>query len=178
MRLTFPLPVGRRPTERGRHYFGLRGIVGRGGIGSHGSPFPCLPAAICFIGRDGIGSRCSPFPCLPAASLQEPENAERLLFYFGVQLRVNPAALQNKKAATSSQLFRLLRRERDSNPRYSYPYTAFRVRPDRPLRHLSFSVAGGGLAPALPTQNRCFGTANIDIFFIFAHFRAEKITFG
>ena len=39
------------------------------------------------------------------------------------------------------------RRGRDSNPRYSYPYTAFRVRPDRPLRHLSFSVAGGGLAP-------------------------------
>ena len=32
----------------------------------------------------------------------------------------------------------LLRRERDSNPRYSCPYTAFRVRPDRPLRHLSF----------------------------------------
>ena len=31
-----------------------------------------------------------------------------------------------------------LRRERDSNPRYSCPYTAFRVRPDRPLRHLSF----------------------------------------
>ena len=30
-----------------------------------------------------------------------------------------------------------LRRERDSNPRYSCPYTAFRVRPDRPLRHLS-----------------------------------------
>lgn len=29
------------------------------------------------------------------------------------------------------------RRERDSNPRYSCPYTAFRVRPDRPLRHLS-----------------------------------------
>ena len=42
---------------------------------------------------------------------------------------------------------RRLRRERDSNPRYSCPYTAFRVRPDRPLRHLSFSVAGGGLAP-------------------------------
>ncbi|CCZ99362.1 resolvase domain [Alistipes sp. CAG:157] len=29
------------------------------------------------------------------------------------------------------------RKERDSNPRYSYPYTAFRVRPVRPLRHLS-----------------------------------------
>ena len=33
-----------------------------------------------------------------------------------------------------------LRRERDSNPRYSCPYTAFRVRPDRPLRHLSRSI--------------------------------------
>ena len=32
----------------------------------------------------------------------------------------------------------ILRKERDSNPRYSCPYTAFRVRPDRPLRHLSF----------------------------------------
>ena len=31
-----------------------------------------------------------------------------------------------------------LRRERDSNPRNSCPFTAFRVRPDRPLRHLSF----------------------------------------
>ena len=72
----------------------------------------------------------------------------------------------------------LLRRGRDSNPRYSCPYTAFRVRPDRPLRHLSFSVAGGGPCPVLPIQNRCFGTANIGIFFIFAHFRAEKITFG
>ena len=27
---------------------------------------------------------------------------------------------------------------RDSNPRNSYPFTAFRVRPDRPLRQLSF----------------------------------------
>ena len=43
--------------------------------------------------------------------------------------------------------YEVQRRGRDSNPRYSCPYTAFRVRPDRPLRHLSFSVAGGGLAP-------------------------------
>ena len=63
---------------------------------------------------------------------------------------------------------RVWRKERDSNPRYSYPYTAFRVRPDRPLRHLSLSRP----------KNRRFGTANIGIFFIFAHFRAEKITFG
>ena len=34
-----------------------------------------------------------------------------------------------------------LRKERDSNPRYSYPYTAFRVRPIRPLWHLSKSDA-------------------------------------
>ena len=33
----------------------------------------------------------------------------------------------------------LLRRERDSNPRNSCPFTAFRVRPDRPLRHLSLN---------------------------------------
>ena len=32
----------------------------------------------------------------------------------------------------------LLRKVRDSNPRNSYPFTAFRVRPDRPLRQLSF----------------------------------------
>ena len=38
----------------------------------------------------------------------------------------------------SADFQRLLRRDRDSNPRYSCPYTAFRVRPDRPLRHLSF----------------------------------------
>ncbi len=33
-----------------------------------------------------------------------------------------------------------LQPQRDSNPRYSCPYTAFRVRPDRPLRHLSRSI--------------------------------------
>ena len=63
----------------------------------------------------------------------------------------------------------LLRRERDSNPRYSCPYTAFRVRPDRPLRHLSLKIV---------PRNHRFGTANIDIFFISAHFRTEKIASG
>ena len=45
----------------------------------------------------------------------------------------------NKKRDLFASLFPFyhLRKERDSNPRYSYPYTAFRVRPDRPLRHLS-----------------------------------------
>ncbi len=101
----------------------------RGGIGSRGSPFPCLPAALRRSGqahffwiarhrrpgRDWLALLAFP---LPAGGVPtRAGNAERLLFYFGVQLRVNPAALQNKKAATSSQLFRLLRRERDSNPR-------------------------------------------------------------
>ena len=59
---------------------------------------------------------------------------------------------------------RVWRKERDSNPRYSYPYTAFRVRPDRPLRHLSMSRP----------KNRCLGTANIDIIFINSHFLRKK----
>ena len=48
-----------------------------------------------------------------------------------------PRGLYTKKAEPEVRLLLVLRRERDSNPRYSYPYTAFRVRPDRPLRHLS-----------------------------------------
>ena len=35
-----------------------------------------------------------------------------------------------------------LRKVRDSNPRTSYPVTAFRVRPVRPLRQLSFYDGG------------------------------------
>ena len=36
-----------------------------------------------------------------------------------------------------------------------------------------------GISPVHSARkNLPFGTANIDIFFIFAHFRAEKITFG
>ena len=62
----------------------------------------------------------------------------------------------------SADFQRLLRRERDSNPRYSCPYTAFRVRPDRPLRHLSLS----------------FGSANIDIFFHFHTFLPKKCACG
>ena len=36
--------------------------------------------------------------------------------------------------------FSIQRRGRDSNPRNSCPFTAFRVRPDRPLRHLSLKA--------------------------------------
>lgn len=62
-----------------------------------------------------------------------------------------------------------LRRERDSNPRYSCPYTAFRVRPDRPLRHLSRCFPQ-------PKTSR-FGTANIDIFSEKRYFRPKKNAF-
>ncbi len=37
---------------------------------------------------------------------------------------------------------------------------------------------GRRISPLLPIQNRCFGTANIDIFFVSAHFCAKKITFA
>ena len=54
------------------------------------------------------------------------------------------------------------RRERDSNPRYSYPYTAFRVRPDRPLRHLSGR----------------FSVQMYKLFFIIRHFGGKKSVFA
>ena len=57
----------------------------------------------------------------------------------------------------------LLRRERDSNPRYSCPYTAFRVRPDRPLRHLSRSItnpsAGNSECKYRDNSRNCKGKA-------------------
>ena len=36
------------------------------------------------------------------------------------------------------------RKDRDSNPGNSCPFTAFRVRPDRPLRHLSLLLRRKG----------------------------------
>ncbi|WP_418711345.1 hypothetical protein, partial [Alistipes sp.] len=53
------LACRRRSGGAGRRiFFGLHGIAG----------------------RDGIGSHCSPFPCLPAASLQEPEMPKGYFF--------------------------------------------------------------------------------------------------
>src|SRR6266699_5902151 len=40
------------------------------------------------------------------------------------------------------------RRGRDSNPRYGYPYAAFRVRCFQPLSHLSAGPRAGVSAPA------------------------------
>jgi site-specific DNA recombinase len=48
------------------------------------------------------------------------------------------------------------RRGRDSNPRYGYPYAAFRVRCFQPLSHLSVAAKGARMyAPAMyPTRDR------------------------
>src|SRR3989442_7287287 len=42
-------------------------------------------------------------------------------------------------------LWRLWRRGRDSNPRYGYPYAAFRVRCFQPLSHLSVAAKGANI---------------------------------
>ena len=71
--------------------------------------------------RQSAGGGCGPLP-------KEEE-------YDRTGHKKNP---QDIDLADSAHLNRgARRRERDSNPRYSCPYTAFRVRPDRPLRHLS-----------------------------------------
>ena len=91
-------------------------------------------------------------------------------------LRTGTRRRANEKSLSSENPgFPLVRRERDSNPRYSCPYTAFRVRPDRPLRHLSLCC---GVAFRLsPPRNFRFGTANIDIFFGNYYFLQEIFDF-
>ena len=54
----------------------------------------------------------------------------------GSLLTDNPKTKQVTELSVTC--FSIQRRGRDSNPRNSCPFTAFRVRPDRPLRHLSF----------------------------------------
>ena len=116
----------------------------------HFAPFP-------LFGRARSTSRYRMPPVLPSvgpeATLRTPDfrlPAIRPTFILR-PFRTNLSTPKIKKVANEclqpSRPPGRLRRERDSNPRYSCPYTAFRVRPDRPLRHLSFSVAGGGLAP-------------------------------
>ena len=109
----------------------------------HFAPFP-------LFGRARSTSRYRMPPVLPSvgpeATLRTPDfrlPAIRPTFIFR-PLRINLSTPKIKKVANEclqpSRPPGRLRRERDSNPRYSCPYTAFRVRPDRPLRHLSRSI--------------------------------------
>ena len=104
-------------------------------------------APVPLFGRARSTSRYRMPPVLPSvgpeATLRTPDfrlPAIRPTFIFR-PLRINLSTPKIKKVANEclqpSRPPGRLRRERDSNPRYSCPYTAFRVRPDRPLRHLS-----------------------------------------
>ena len=87
----------------------------------------------------------TPIPSLPRASLQTLAQARMtpkgcFSMYKGDLTSELAVAFIHKKNLCKAEVIRALcplRRERDSNPRNSCPFTAFRVRPDRPLRHLS-----------------------------------------
>ena len=107
-------------------------------------------APVPLFGRARSTSRYRMPPVLPSvgpeATLRTPDfrlPAIRPTFIFR-PLRINLSTPKIKKVANirlqPNRPSGHLRRERDSNPRYSCPYTAFRVRPDRPLRHLSRSI--------------------------------------
>ena len=65
----------------------------------------------------------------------------------------HPVSLINQKAQRSLGSLVYWRRDRDSNPGYGCPYNGFRIRPVRPLRHLSKSariIAASGM------RRKCF----------------------
>ncbi len=119
-------------------------------------------APVPLFGRARSTSRYRMPPVLPSvgpeATLRTPDfrlPAIRPTFIFK-PLRTNLSTPKIKKVANirlqPNRPSGHLRRERDSNPRYSCPYTAFRVRPDRPLRHLSKIAAERG-KPRLPAPS-------------------------
>ena len=82
-------------------------------------------------------------PCLPPAI--SPAIEPKVPPTIAPMLVPNPMVPQDdstivavaKVSITFFIFFLDLRRDRDSNPGYGYPYAAFRVRSVRPLRHLS-----------------------------------------
>ena len=54
-----------------------------------------------------------------------------------------------------------MRKERDSNPRYTYVYNGFRDRPDRPLPHLSRNNTVQALPVILLTRLTRFERATL-----------------
>ena len=105
-----------------------------------------------FAEREGLATsqtysllRLTPFPRLadrlPArASLRKSLRLTHLFYIHPSSNKFESIGYKKRGVEFLQHLFAsfVLRKERDSNPRYSCPYTAFRVRPDRPLRHLSF----------------------------------------
>ena len=115
------------------------------------------PCFVCFFAeREGLATtqasllRLTPFPCLAGrllAKMSTAQGVDKSNYFVSTSLRPTNKFVceqcKNKKMSiksTSPCFVCFLRKGRDSNPRYSYPYTAFRVRPDRPLRHLSLCV--------------------------------------
>ena len=102
-------------------------------------------------GEGGIGYcadyvgllRLTPFPTARRRGPCKPNCAKsgKPCLLFPIPLSTSKLVPRYKKQKVSNFsipfCFVILRRGRDSNPRNSCPFTAFRVRPDRPLRHLS-----------------------------------------
>ena len=88
--------------------------------------------------------RLTPFPTARRRGPCKPNCAKsgKPCLLFPIPLSTSKLVPRYKKQKVSNFsipfCFVILRRGRDSNPRNSCPFTAFRVRPDRPLRHLSF----------------------------------------
>src|SRR5262249_40498099 len=73
-------------------------------------------------------------------------------------------AKQRNQKHETRQILSSWRRGRDSNPRYGYPYAAFRVRCFQPLSHLSVIDKPRNLAPRRK-RGRAFATALLPFLF-------------
>ena len=89
-----------------------------------------------------------------------------LSFCFPHLVRVNSShLLQTKCPAVGGDIFSVLRRGRDSNPRYGCPHNGFRDRHNRPLCHLSVRGAarGAGGRSSCPYADRRAGGGDAKI---------------
>ena len=83
--------------------------------------------------RDYRSPRCRGHPCKKKKTCY----AAFSIFVFCKFFRMQAFKYLQKTKITKQSFAILLRRERDSNPRYSKEYNGFRDRPIRPLWHLS-----------------------------------------
>ena len=103
---------------------------------------------------------------LPRASLQKKKktcSAAFSIFVFCKFFRMRALKNLQKTKITKQSFAILLRRERDSNPRYSKEYNGFRDRPIRPLWHLSLRGGERGIrTPGTLASSTVFKTAAFD----------------